>query len=286
MLRHMRIGVILLLLLGCASGYSDKDYSFRPVASIYNEAREMMFEGRYKRAAEAFSEAERQHPYSWWALKGQVMAVFCYYKANKYEEAVLTASRFTQLHPSHPDIPYVLYLQGLSYYERVRDAPRDQRYATAALAIFEEIKNRFPRTPYAAPAAAKILFLQNVESGKNMHVGRFYQKKGDCIAALGRYSEVISQFQQTEQAQEALYRLAECYLTFGLLEEAVMAISVLGYNYPRGIWRQRGMAMLKDSGITASSEPKGYLFSELGSVRAMIDKSAVYQKREKAAGGG
>lgn len=279
----MRISALsLLLLFGCA-GSDDKDYSFRPVASIYNEARVLMLEGRYKKAAEVFNEAERQHPYSWWALKGQVMAVFCYYKANKYEEAVLTASRFTQLHPSHPDIPYVLYLQGLSYYERVRDAPRDQRYAVAALAIFKAVQNRFADSPYAAQSARKILFLENVRSGKNMHIGRFYQKNGNCIAALGRYSEVVNKFQQTEQVQEALYRLGECYLTLGLVRDAVKAISVLGHNYPQDVWYRRGLALLGENGITADSEPKGYLLSQLGSIQAIMDKSTVYQKRAEIA---
>ncbi len=237
-----------------------------------------MYEGRYKKAAEMFNEAERQHPYSWWALKGQVMAVFCYYKANKYEEAVLVASRFAQLHPTHPDIPYVLYIQGLSHYERLRDAPRDQRHARAARTAFEAIKNRFPGTAFAKKSAEKILFLENVESGKNMHIGRFYQNGGDCIAALGRYRVVVEEFQQTEQIQEALYRMGECYLSMGMIRDAVRVVSLLGHNYPENIWYRRGLELFNSEGINAESEDRGLTLSGEGGMSALLDKGKLYRR--------
>src|SRR3546814_14583478 len=86
-----------------------------------------MDEGNYQRAAELFDEVERQHPYSAWATKAQLMAAHAHYENDSFDDAVVALDRFIQLHPGSPDIPFAYYLKALTYYKQITDVGRDQR---------------------------------------------------------------------------------------------------------------------------------------------------------------
>ena len=98
-----------------------------------------LLDGSYVEAAKGFDEVERQHPYSVWATRAQIMAAYAYYKNNNYDESILSAARFIQLHPGHRDAAYAYYLKAVSYYERISDVGRDQEMTEQALASLEEL---------------------------------------------------------------------------------------------------------------------------------------------------
>lgn len=87
-----------------------------PVDSLYNEALDSVYSGNPKEAASLFEEVERQHPYSSWAVKAQIMAAWAYYEANDYPRALSTLERFIELYPAHEDTEYAYYLRALCYY--------------------------------------------------------------------------------------------------------------------------------------------------------------------------
>src|SRR5476651_1595483 len=87
------------MLAGCG-WFSGKDenatYVEQPVDQLYNRALDDLGAENYKQAAKEFEEVDRQHPYSVWATKAQVMAAFTYYQSNKYDEALIAIDRFIQ----------------------------------------------------------------------------------------------------------------------------------------------------------------------------------------------
>ncbi|HKH69443.1 MAG TPA: outer membrane protein assembly factor BamD, partial [Reyranella sp.] len=117
----LAMGVAALTLSGCGSSDDDKNYVERPVEVLYNRALDDLGAQDYKAAAKGFEEVDRQHPYSVWATKAQIMAAFAYYQSNKYDEAIIALDRFIQLHPGHRDIPYAYYLKALCFYEQISD---------------------------------------------------------------------------------------------------------------------------------------------------------------------
>ena len=136
-MKIFKLPTILLgatLLIACAS---DKDaeeaYVERPVHELYNQATNALEKRDFNEAASLFDEVERQHPYSLWATKAQLMAGYAYYEANRYGDALVTINRFIQLHPGNKDIPYAYYLRALSYYEQISDVSRDQGVTQKAL---------------------------------------------------------------------------------------------------------------------------------------------------------
>ena len=87
------------------------------------------------RPAQAFEEVERQHPYSQWATRAQLMSAYAFYEANDYDEAVAAAQRFIDLHPGHEDVAYAYYLIGVSLLRadlRRRPRPEDDRAGARA----------------------------------------------------------------------------------------------------------------------------------------------------------
>ena len=190
----------------------------------------------YGKASELFLEVERQHPYSVWATKAQLMGAYSFYARGKYDDAVLALDRFIQLHPGDRDIGYAYYLKGLSYYEQISDVGRDQRMTELALQSLTDVVRRFPESKYARDAQLKIDLTRDHLAGKEMAVGRFYLRRGEYLAAINRFRTVIEKYQSTTHTPEALHRLAEAYTALGIKPEAKQEAAVLGYNFPGSEW--------------------------------------------------
>ena len=236
----------VLPLAACAHGgkKTDTAYVARDVSSLYTAAKRTMDSGDYEQAAKLFDEVERQHPYSVWARRAQLMSAFNYYLAKKYTDAINSAQRFVTIHPGNDEAPYAQYLIGMSYYQQIDDVTRDQTTTTQASDAFGELIRRYPDTRYAADARIKLDLIKDHLAGKEMEIGRFYQRSGQWLAATYRFRSVIDDYQTTTHAPEALERLVECYLALGVPEEAQKAGAVLGRNYPESFWYRQSLKLL------------------------------------------
>lgn len=261
--RYARLACLAFLALtACASGNDDDQLVERPVEELYNEAQDLLDSGDFKSAAEAFEEVERQHPYSQWATRGQMMAAYAFYEAADYEAAIAAAERFIDLHPGNKDVPYAHYLIGMSNYEQISDVGRDQDMTRKALEAFQELIQRYPESDYARDAKLKVDLVQDHLAGKEMEIGRYYQRRGNWVAAINRFRAVVESYQTTTHVPEALHRLTESYLALGVPEEAQASAAVLGYNYPGSEWYGRSYALLRGSDLEPARS-EGSWFSRL-----------------------
>ena len=244
----LRIALAVSLMAG-VSACSSKDedtYVARDVEVLYTVAFERLERRQFKLAAALFDEVERQHPYSVWARRAQLMSSYAYYQANDYEDAILAAERFLALHPGNSAAPYAYYLIAICHYEQITDVGRDQKTTEQALGALREVVRRFPETEYARDAQLKIDLTRDHLAGKEMEVGRFYQNQNQFLSGLGRYRKVVEQFETTSHVPEALHRLVEIYLSLGITEEAQAAAAVLGYNFPDSKWYRYSYKLLTD----------------------------------------
>ncbi len=260
---YIRTGAIALstvLLAGCSTlgigggkTGADTSYVARDVGTLYNAAKDRLDKNQYKVAAALFDEVERQHPYSPWARRAQLMSAFSYYSAADYPKAIASSQRFLSIHPGNKDAPYAYYLIGVSYYEQIANVRRDQSTTEQALAALGEVQRRYPTTRYASDAALKIDLVNDHLAGKEMEIGRFYQRRNQWLAATLRFREVVDKYQTTTHAPEALYRLVESYLSLGIPMEAKKAAAVLGANYPGSKWYSRAYELMQDKAPTQVS---------------------------------
>ena len=256
--RRMRLmlaaGFVAMTTSACTV-VEEPEYVERPVAEIYNRAMDLMQSTNFKAAANEFDEVERQHPYSVWATKAQLMAAYAYYQSNRYDDAIIALDRFTQLHPAHRDTPYAYYLKALSYYEQISDVARDQRMTELALNALDEVVKRFPESEFARDAEVKIDLTFDHLAGKEMEIGRYYLTQGHYLAAINRFRVVVDQYETTTHIPEALHRLTEAYLALGIDAEARKSASVLGHNFPGSEWYVDSYELFQDKPAVVPEKP-------------------------------
>jgi len=250
-----RLGAILgvtLALAGCSwLGLDDEEPKIpeQPPEVLYNQAFDLMQTGSFADASRMFDEVERQHPYSSWATQAQLMSAYAHYVNNEYDDAIIGLDRFIELHPGHRSAPYAYYLKALCYYEQITDVGRDQKNTQLALESLAEVVARFPNTDYARDASLKLDLTRDHLAGKEMEIGRYYQRREEYVAAINRFRTVIERYQTTTHVPEALHRLVECYLALGVNDEAQTAGAVLGFNFPGSEWYQDSYALLTDKNL-------------------------------------
>lgn len=255
-------------LTACSTFGGDKKkeklaYVERPAETIYNEAFNRLEQRKWADAVQLFDEVERQHPYSEWARRSMLMSAFANYESSNYEETIAGAERFIGLHPGNKSAPYAYYLIAISYYDQIFDVGRDQGTTVLAENALQQVVRRYPDSDYARDARLKLELTHDHLAGKEMDVGRWYQKQRQHLAGIGRFKTVVDKYDTTSHTEEALHRLVESYVSLGVLNEATQVGSVLGYNYPDSEWYQDSYDLLAEYGVdlkgeVAKSRPAGY----------------------------
>lgn len=174
-------------------------YVEKPPELLWQDANRYFSRGNYTEAANTFEEIDKQHPYSKLAKRSKIMAGYMYYLNKDYISSIFSLDRFISLHPADKNIPYVLYLKGLCYFEQIDRVTLDQEPSLESKKIFEELIKKFPNSKYSIDAKKKILIANDQLAAKEMDVGRYYQKKNRHLAAIERFKMVINNYNTTAQ---------------------------------------------------------------------------------------
>ncbi|MEO1688133.1 MAG: outer membrane protein assembly factor BamD [Pseudomonadota bacterium] len=265
-LRALAAAVAALALAACSNPFSSSDddpladpFAGRSAAEIYAEGEQRLNDGDEIGAAETFEELERVHPYSEWAKRSMIMAAFAYYQGQDFPQAIAAAERYLDFFPSDPDAAYAQYLVGMSWYDQIVDVERDQGATRQALQELEEVVRRYPASEYARDARLKMDLTRDQLAGKEMLIGRYYLGQGNYIAAINRFKSVLTFYQTTSHAPEALHRLVEAYLSLGIEGEARTAAAVLGYNFPGSDWYQASFAMMQGADVAPFEDRESWI---------------------------
>lgn len=245
MVAGIRAVLIVLLVLVASCSKTKDQYVEKSVGELYNDGLDLLLKKDYAAAAKQFIELERQHPYSKWAARGQVLLAYAYYENQNYVSAIDAIQNFVQLHPSHDLVPYMYYLQGMSYYEQVPIIQRDQEFTHKCLEAFQNLCERFPESRYARDAKVKMEFVHDHLAGKELDIGRFYLRKKSYIASINRLTRVLESYEKTRHAEEALHRMVEAYVALGMKDDAIRTAAILGHNFPHSPWYADAYYLLK-----------------------------------------
>jgi outer membrane protein assembly factor BamD len=242
------------LLAGCSSfawfgGQAAAPENNDPPDVIYGKAETLVDKGKYADAAKAYEQVDIIHPYSQEARRAILMAAYAYYKAGKYDDAITSADRYLTLHPGTQESDLAQDIIGMSYYDRVLDPKRDQTFARKALVAYDTLMQRYPSSRYAAQAENRARILRDLLAANEMVVGRYYLRHNNFLAAINRFRTVVTDYQTTEQVEEALMRLTEAYMALGIINEAQTAAAVLGHNFPDSKWYSHAYALLGKQGL-------------------------------------
>ena len=241
---HIRVVILISFLLLFNSCSKEE----KKVAIIQEQTQELEFTKTYKEAyeeldrndpyiaAKKFLEAELMYPQSTWAPKSALMASYSYYLQNYYIEAISNLERYLITYPNDINLSYAHYLIAMSYFEMIEDEKRDSEPIIKAKEKFNYIIESFPDTDFALDAKFKYDLIENILASKEMYIGRHYKKKNKWIAAINRFKNVISIYDETAYVEEALHRLVEIHYKIGLVDESQKYANLLGYNYQSSDW--------------------------------------------------
>jgi len=209
---------------------------------MYQEAQRYLRSGNFDLAVRSLQLLESRYPFGKYAEQAQLELIYAHYKAFEHEAAVEAADRFIRLHPQHPNVDYAYYMKGLSAYTGNEDifnrflptdaTERDTTQAKEAFAEFTQLVSRYPGSPHAADARARMVSLRNVLARHEINVANYYLRRGAYLAATNRGRYVVENFQRTPAVADGLAVMAQGYILLGLNDLARDAIDTLSMNYP------------------------------------------------------
>lgn len=212
-------------------------------SKLYYSAKESLGEGNFTEAIKLFEKLESRYPYGAYAQQAQLEVAYAYYKDNEPVSAIAACERFIKLHPNHPNVDYAYYLRGLAnfvedqtVFARFGDqdiSDRDPKSAREAFDAFQQLATRYPESKYAPDAVARMKYLVNSMAANEVHVARYYYKRGAYIAAANRAKYVMEHYQQAPALEEALGLMARSYGKLGMHDLRDDTLKVLKHNFPK-----------------------------------------------------
>lgn len=240
----------LLVLAGCASG--GDEFAGRSAEKLYAEAKEDIDAGGYERAIKALERVEGLAAGTLLSQQAQLDLAWLYWKTGEKAQALSSVDRFIKLNPSSPALDYAMYLRGmidfnddlglLGQWAGQDLSERDQRAARDAWQAFRQLVDQFPQSRYTPDARARMEYIVNSLASYEVHVARYYLRRGAYLAAANRAQQTITEFQQTPAVEEALYILVQAYDRLELVALRDDADRVLRQNFPNSRFLTEGLA--------------------------------------------
>jgi outer membrane protein assembly factor BamD len=236
-----------LILSGCANNPKDPTVAWTP-EKIYSEARDEVNAGAWDKAIGYYEKLEGRAAGTVLAQQAQIDKAYAQYKTGNKIQALATLDRFIRLHPTSPALDYALFLKGVinfndnlgmfSFLTRQDLSERDQKAAKDSYESFLELTTRFPDSKYSADARQRMTHVVSSLAAYEVHVARYYAKRGAHVAAINRAQQAISDFDGVPAIEEALAILVKSYDAMGMTELRDDALRVLNQNYPQSVFLQ------------------------------------------------
>ena len=241
MLRSV-LAALFFALVGC-SGLSSKDETQGWSAErLYGEAKDAMSSRDWAKSIKYLEKLQARYPYGRYAQQAQLEVAYAQWKDGERASAIAAAERFIKLYPNHPNVDYAWYLKGLVNFNELAGplswlttpdmSDRDPKASREAFLAFKEVVTRFPDSRYAEDSAARMRYLVNALAANEVHVARYYIKRGAYVAAANRAQYAIEHYPQAPAIEGAMLALVQAYDALGMSELRDSAQRVLQKNFP------------------------------------------------------
>lgn len=238
-----------MLLAGCATDLQDETAGWS-AQRLYGEAKDAMASKDWPRAVRYLEKLEARYPYGRFAQQAQLEIAYAHWKDNERASAVAAVERFIKMYPNHANVDYAWYLKGLinfndqygllSWLTSPDMSDRDPKSTRESFAAFKEVVTRFPESKYAADATARMRYLINALAAHEVHVARYYMKRGAYLAAANRAQFAIRHYAQAPAIEEAVFVLVLAYDRLGMNDLRDAADRVMRSNFPDSRYLKSG----------------------------------------------
>jgi outer membrane protein assembly factor BamD len=240
---------------GCSSTTVDKTATMSP-NKIYAEAKDEMNSGSYDKAVPLLERLEGRAAGTPLAQQAQLDKAYAHYKGSEPAQAIATLDRFMKLHPASPAMDYALYLKGIvnfndnlgmfSFITRQDLSERDQKASKESFEAFKELVSRFPDSRYSPDARQRMTYIVNSLAQYEVHVARYYFRRGAYLAAINRAQLAVSDYRDVPATEEALFIMVKSYDELGMTQMRDDSKRVLEKNFPQSEFLSRGFKSSSD----------------------------------------
>jgi outer membrane protein assembly factor BamD len=241
--------------LTACSTFVDKEEAAKslPADKLYQAAKAEIDAGNFDEALKMLNRVEARFPFGNFAQQAQLDTAYVKYKQQEMPDALIAVDRFMRLYPNHAATDYAIYLKGLinfnenqGLFQRLGGqdlAERDMKAARDSYDIFKELTLRFPQSRYSADARQRMNYLINSIAAGEVHVARYYFRRGAYVAAVNRSKEVVRGYSDAPAIEEALYILWRSYAAMGVNDLADDSERVLRQNFPKSELFAKGVEL-------------------------------------------
>lgn len=218
---------------------------------LYSSAKESISEGGYDLGIKYFEKLESRFPYGKYAQQAQLEVAYAYYKKEETASAIAACDRFIRLHPNHPNVDYAYYLKGLANFNedlglfgRISDqdlTERDPGAAAESFEAFKQLVTLFPNSRYTPDATLRMNYLVNALASHEVHVARYYMKRGAYVAAINRAQASIKTYPNAPANEEALFIMVKAYDLLNINDLRDDTERVMRKNFPKSVYYERGL---------------------------------------------
>jgi len=233
--RRLLVSALLALALlgtgGCSSlkfwdrNKGDKVIEGSP-EQLYRDAIKDIKSNNYPGAIQRYEMLEARYPFSEQAKQGQLDLIYAYYKNRSADSAIDQSDQFIRENPTHPRVDYAYYVRGLVYFDsganwlerkfKANIAKRPPHEARKSFQAFQVLVQQYPKSPYAADARQRMVYLRNRLADYEIEVARYYLKRGAYVGAANRAKGVIEGYDGAPAVDDALSILAASYRKLGV----------------------------------------------------------------------
>ena len=233
----------MLTLAACSSFNTADDETLGWSAQkLYGEAKDAMASKNWAKAIKYLEKLEARYPYGRFAQQAQLEIAYCNWKDGERASAVAAVDRFIKLYPNHANVDYAWYLKGLISFNETLGllwwlttpdlSDRDPRSSRDAFNAFKGVVTRFPQSKYADDSAARMRYLVNTLASYEVHVARYYMRRGAFLAAANRAQYAIKTYPAAPALEEAVFVLVRAYDALGMEALRDDAARVMVANFP------------------------------------------------------
>jgi outer membrane protein assembly factor BamD len=248
--RRFSLLLFIALALGACSSNPDDETVGWSAQRLYGEAKDAMNNKDWQRAIRYLEKLEARYPYGRFAQQAQLEIAYANWKDGERASGVAAVDRFIKMYPNHQNADYAWYLKGLinfndnygvmSNVTTPDMSDRDPKSTRDSFAAFKEVLTRFPDSKYAADSAARMRYLVNALASHEVHVARYYMKRGAYLAAANRAQYAISHYGEAPALEEAVFLLVLAYDRLGMEDLRNAAERVMRTNFPDSRYLKAG----------------------------------------------
>jgi outer membrane protein assembly factor BamD len=230
--------LVVLTTSGCKTHRTPQQSS--PEA-LFKKAKKSLDSFDFNGAIKTYEALTARFPFTDQSRQARLDLIYAYYRAGEGESATDAADTFIRENPTHPRVDYAWYIKGLVDFEhtpnaleslfRVDMSQRPPSTARKAFAAFKTVVEQYPKSEYAHDAQQRMVYLRNRLGSYEVHVARYYMKRGAYVAAAQRARNCIEEFDGAPATREAMQILIQSYDHLALKPLAEQARVAYQANY-------------------------------------------------------